>query len=635
MAPNGGYWGKMIEVDMTKGTFEITARHMQYVDEWIGARPLGMKMLWEALKDNPGIDPLGPDNVWMLIPGVVSGLPFCGASRYEVICKNGLTFAKESPYGDFGATVGNSAGGGQCGPAIRMAGYDMIYLTGKSATPKVLFINNDKVELLDGAKYAGLSVFAFEEQIKEEFGPEFKNVCCGPAAEAGVRFACTMAEIGRAAGRSGNGAVMWSKGLKGIVCYGDQQVPVADQAGLAAKIESIDQRVWGASGTYTNRRYGTASLLDTNGFNGNKPVRNHREGWDPFYLENGYVASETRYWVRHRACYACQLRCMKIGVVRSGKYKGSIAEGPEYESGQNISNALIETIEEASPIMEHADGLGFDIIGVGGLVAFALEAYENGVLTKANLGQELRWGNADDIIEFMKALCDKSNQRETIQWLRLGSGKAARNFDANVAKYPTKAVTGPNNAYYAMSCKGQEFAAWNAIGGGISRAQGYAISNRGACHVNGHNNMLRDIGTYCSFGANYGAAGQAELVNFILGFNWTNEQFTVDLAEKAWTLEKCFNLLNGFTRADDDLPARVFTADSQWAPHVGKFVPRTRADIAGAGYNPEGNTSQCFEDAITTYYTQRGWDPETGVPSDGRLRELGLNDVVPYLAKIR
>ncbi|MBQ9991846.1 MAG: hypothetical protein IJP33_00265 [Firmicutes bacterium] len=614
----GGYWGKLIEVDMTTGKVEITDRHMQYVSDYIGGHALGSKLLWEALKDKPGIDPMGPENVFMILPGPLGGIPIPGGgSRYNTICKSAMTQAKNSPYGENGATVAWSAAGGKFGPTLKMAGFDGIYVTGASATPKVLYVNNGEVELLDGSKYWGMSTHEFEETIQNEYGPMYKNCCVGPAAENGVRFACVMSETGRANGRGGTGAVMASKKLKGVIVNGTMPVPVANKEELLDKIKFYHNTIMASSNADVRRRWGTGSGLTQRSNMSVTSCRNHREGMNPYDDKIGIGVIHSEFWIRHRSCYGCPWRCMKIGVIRQGEHAGAIAEGPEYESAMNGANWLLDDMGEFAAIMEKLEGYGFDLIGLGGLVGYALEAYENGVITSKDIdGIKLEWSNGVEIMKFMDALV--SNHTNPIyDWFRRGSTYAALKIDAERKTDSVK---------YAMDSKNHSFAAHNVHGqeaatGYNGLEMGYAVGHRGACHINGvtpaamNNMMIRDMGVFCSFSTAYGAQGETDILNFIMGTSYTLDQMNY-IASRARNIEKVFNLREGFTVEDDTLPWRTFNDPYQWGPKKGALLPEDK-----------------FKETRKNYYTEMGWDPETGIPTKGKLQELGLEDLIPYLPK--
>jgi len=609
-----GYWEKLIEIDMTTGKVEITNRHMQYTEEYISGHPLAAKLLWEALKDNPGIDPYGPENPLMFMPGITGGSPFGGAaSRYVAYCKSGITQAKKPFFGEQSATIGYGTSGGKFGARLRQAGYDGIYITGISETPKYLYINNGTVELLDASEYWGMTQIAYEKAMQDKYGYQTTVVSIGPAAENGCAMSAIVSEAGRAAGRGGCAPVMGAKKLKGIVCYGDQPIPYKTTEGLAELVADIDNVQWSHAAIGYRRAFGSSASLTNNSDNGIESVRNHREGTNPHDDKIGTAAVIMNYFVRHRSCHACPLRCMKWGVQKTGKYKGTMAEGPEYESAMNGANWLIEDLGEFSAIMEYIEDRGYDLIGIGGTVGYALEAYENGVITSNDInGIKLEWGNADEIIKFMDAMI-YDTKNEIFEWFRHGTTYAMQKIDEK---------KGTNSSKFAIDVKGHSFAAHGVQGQpNYGRCITYSFSNRGACHMVGtsiaaQNTMhANNIGVMCSRGGNtpLGMKHFARIVNFITGRNLTEEDL-VTIGEKAWNIEKVFNMLNGFRREDDDLPRRSFEDALTWGPKAGAVVDE--AD---------------WEKNRNAYYEGRGWDPETSYPTAGKLQELGLDDLVPYV----
>lgn len=611
-----GYWEKLIEVDMTAGTVKTSDRHMKYVDEYIGGHPLAARLLWEALKDNPGVDPFGPDNVLMFMPGVTGGSPFAGtASRYVAYTKSGITQAKHPFYGEQSATIGYGTSGGKFSARLKMAGYDGIYITGISSTPKYLYINNGTIELCDAKDYWGMTASEFEQAMQAKYGYMTTTVCIGPAAENGCRQSALVSEAGRAAGRGGCAPVMGAKKLKGITVYGDQPLPYHTLEGLAELIDDIDNIQWSHPSMGQRRAFGSGASLTNNSDNGIESVRNHREGTNPNDDKIGCAAVMLNYWVRHRSCYACPMRCMKWGVQKGGKYKGTLAEGPEYESAMNGANWLIDDLGGFSAIMEYIEDRGYDLIGIGGTVGWALEAYEKGVITSKDInGINLEWGNADEILKFMDAMIyDKEN--EIFDWLRHGTSYTAWKIDA---------ARGTDSYRYAVDVKNHSFAAHGVQAQtSYGRAICYSFSNRGACHMVGNNIAAQNTmyanntGVMCSRSGNtpLGMKHYSRVLNFITGKNWTPEEL-VSLGEKTWNLERVFNILNGFRREDDDLPRRAFDDALTWGPKAGKVVDEVD-----------------WEKNRIAYYEERGWDPETAYPTAGKLQELGLDDVVPYLNK--
>ena len=611
----GSYWERMIEVDMTAGTAKVTNRHMQYVDEFPLGRPLGYRLLWEALMDKPGYDRFGPDAPFIIMSGVMTGHPFPGLSRYECMCKSGATYAVNSPYGDGAATFGHAAGGSSFGAALRWSGHDCIYVTGKSATPKYLYINNMDVKLLDATEYWGMNIADLETAIFKKYGYQHKVTAIGPAGESMNFSAALISEGGHAAARSGVGAVMGSKKLKAVVVYGDLVVPHANSdEDMRERVETVDQSVYARNVSGT-RRWGTANMLSTSNYSGTKCYKNHDGGWEP-HPERDCPGVETNFWVRHGCCYFCQARCVKMGVVNRGPFKGLIAEGPEYEDALISSNLCMETIQDVGAIMELRDSLGFDTISSGGLLGFAFEAFEKGDITTKMLGgnKTLKWGSAADARQLLQDLCTNFDY-EIYDWLRRGPSWAAWKI-------------GNNSIYYSMSSKNHPYPAWH-IAAQTGNAVTFAVTSRGACHMEGtpgtgaRNNIIRDMSITCVTPNGYysGANSKESLFSVLNGLSLEPAQWQ-NIALRAAYMAKIFNLREGFDRADDVIAPKNYENALKYGPPGATWL----------GFKVDKEVQQ---QAITTLYVNQGWD-HVGIPDDGHIREIGAIDwLLPVVADIR
>ncbi|MGF7186274.1 aldehyde:ferredoxin oxidoreductase [Desulfitispora alkaliphila] len=603
-----GYFEKMLEIDLSTGEFNNTDTHMQYVKQFVGGRGLGAKLLWERLKDKPpGFDALNPENPLMFLLGPSNGAPIPGPSRITVCAKSPYTKPLNSPY-EKASTVAWSCAGGLFAPELKMAGYDGVIFTGKADKPVYVVIDDDHVEIKDASHLWGKDCNETDKILRDEYGPEFKHMYIGPAGENEVLYASIMTEVNRAAGRSGMGCVMGSKNLKAVVVRGTKVVPVNDFTDVKNAKDMLFNEIKNWSGYEQWRRWGTAVMLSASSERGTQTTKNAHEATYEYHNEVGNVVADTKFWTRHSSCYLCPIRCMKHGVVPSGKYKGTIAEGPEYETGtMHGSNCYIRDFGGMMKSIQTADEMGLDSISAGSVVGFAMECYENGLLTKEDLGGiELNWGNADGAIELQKMIARKEGIGAL---LAQGTLRAAKEI-------------GNGAEEYAMQIKGQEIAAW-----GIRVNQGFAIvygtSTRGACHQVGPNVLIQhercmcDILVICRF-VYYGIGSDPLLkaFNAITGWNYSREEF-LQVAERTWNLEKVFNAREGFKREDDYVPNRYHT-------------PITYGPHAGATITPEEQ-----EKHLDDYYTDRGWDLETSYPTEEKLRELGLDDLIPVIQELR
>jgi aldehyde:ferredoxin oxidoreductase len=602
-----GYMGKILEIDLTSRKIATIDTDMKIAEKFVGGRGMGAKFLWDRVK-TPGLDPLSPENPLMFWTGPLTGTPIIGPSRLTICTKAANTSPLSSPYPK-ASTLAWSCVGGQIAPEIKFAGYDGIIVTGKSEKPVYVVINNDKVEIKDAGELWGKTTNDTDLLLRKELGPQFKSLYIGPAGENLVKFSAIISEGSRAAGRSGVGCVMGSKKLKAVCVRGTNVVPVANMEALLKLRQEMFSTVenWNAYDQW--RRWGTASMLMASSQSGTMVTKNYREGSYDQVEKIGAPLVEKEFWVKHRACYQCTLHCMKIGQVATGKYRGTIAEGPEYETGTlHGSNCLVSDMGGMMKSIAIADDLGMDSISAANTMSFVMELYEKGILTSADLdGIEMKWGNCDGMI----ALQEKIAKREGIGDLLAEGTKVAA---AKIGKGAEK---------YAMQVKGQEMAAW-----GIHAAHGNAIvygtSNRGACHQVGptveeqQRRTMCDTLVICRF--LYYGTGTAmfqKALNTVTGWNLDDAAF-FKVADRIWNQEKVFNLREGFRRADDYVPKRFTTEPLTVGPKAGAVLP------------PEEQ-----EQLLDEYYTKRGWDVKTSIPGEAKLKELGLDDLIPTVQGLK
>lgn len=599
--------GKILEVDLTSGSIKTVETNPDDARNFLGGNGLGAKILWDRLKD-PGVDPLGPDNIFMIMLGPLTGTSVPGGSRFVTVCKSPLTAPLNPPHPK-ASGISYATGGGAFAPELKMAGYDGIIVTGKSPKPVYLFIDDDKVELRDASHLWGKGTDQTDILMRQELGDDFRTVMVGPAGENAVPMACVVTESTRAAGRAGTGAVMGSKNLKAIAVRGSKVVPLADAKSVMELRRKMLDNVpnWGRIARW--RRWGTTSSLTSNNDLGLWATKNHREGsYEGHDLIAGPIVEET-FWVRHRSCVGCPMYCMKLGVVPSGPYKGTIAEGPEYESGTMLgSNLLMKDLYGEMKVIAVADDLGLDNISAGNVIGFVMEAYEKGLVTKSDLGGvEATWGNVEATIELLNMMAYKKGFGEVM-------GRGTRAVADKV---------GGDSRKFAMEVKNHGFAA-HGTQANPPRAIGYATANRGACHLvafdpKGQNSQHVDNAlVICRFvsGSAGGPNVYVPVLNAITGWNLTVEQY-MEIGERIWNLEKMFNVRNGFRREDDYMPDRVFTEPLTYGPKKGAVLVKDQ-----------------FTQSLEQYYKDRGWDVKTSVPTPDKLRSLGLNDAAELAASL-
>lgn len=593
-----GQYGVLLDINLTTGVINKTQISKEDLKNFSGGRGLGMKILWDRIKD-PGIDPLGPENPLCFMPGPFSGLPIPSSSRTCVVAKSPRTSPLNKKY-PHASTVSYANMGGFFGPEVKFAGYDGIIVMGKSESPVYILIEDDKVQIMNARHYWGMGTEHFDKILIDKYGKGYQSCYIGQGGENLVSYASVLNTAARAAGRGGVGAVMGSKNLKAIVVKGSQQPNLAKHKmylDLLDKVRTAFREDTEGVGHW--REGGTANALQYSSDNGTMAVRNYREGTFKEIDMINTKAARTQIWKRDFACFSCHLACKKSGFAK-GAYGGIIHDGPEYETGTMVgANLLISDLAGLNKIIYVCDDYGIDIITAGNVLGFLMEAREKGMIDINYLdGIDLKWGDVDSSI----AMIHKIVKREGI---------------GRLASIGVKALAediGQGSEAFAIHVKGHELAAWNVNTNAERMMITYATANRGACHLNSSSpsrqdhSALQDSLGACSFASDWykDETSYRNFIEAITGAEMSDEEFS-RIGERIFNLERMFNCREGFDRADDKLPERFFTDAHTYGK--GEGVLATHAD---------------FEGWIEKYYTDRGWDVKTGKPSAEKLTELEL-----------
>lgn len=606
-----GWTGKLLRVNLTKGTSAIESIPQQWLREYVGGRGLAARYLMEEM--DPTADPLSPENVLIFANGPLTGTPVpCGA-RYMVVTKGAQTGA---------ITTSNS--GGHWGPELKFAGYDLLIIEGRAPKPSYLFIYDDHVEIRDAAQYWGKGVFATEDGLRKETGlPNLRVSCIGPAGENLVRFACIMNDKHRAAGRSGVGTVMGSKNLKAIAVRGTGGVDIADPAAFMKSVWKMRAEMQDSPGRKSFSELGTAATIDLTQSFGGLPTRNFLQGqFEEYENLNGNTIKDTRL-VTNKACFACTIACGR--VCRLGEHSDKFlvnthprnwkqaGEGPEYEAawalGADTGVGDLDAVLKANWL---CNDLGMDPISMGATLAAAMELYETGVIGDDEVELPLRFGSGEALVRMVEATAYREG------------------FGDEIAEGAKRMGDKFSHPEVFMGVKGQEFPAYDPRGfQGMGVA--YATCNRGACHLRAWTPGPESSGQFdphvpegkgewvaheqdrttahdntgiCLF---VGAAN-GPLEKFVpsvaaaTGVPFTYDEF-LKIGERTWNLERLWNLKAGFTKADDNLPKRLLKDAHKSGPSAGVTVN--------------------LDAMLPAYYRERGWDDE-GVPTQDKLAELGL-----------
>ena len=610
------YAGKFLRVDLTHSTWREETISDEQVRKWLLGSGFAARLYYDEM--DVALDPLDPCSPLLIFNGVLTG------TFAPTGCRS--SWCGRSPQ----TGIWNEANlGSHWGAELRFAGLDGLVVTGRTEKPSYLWINglDNTVELRDASHLWGMDYFETADALLSETDRRAQVAGIGPAGENMAKIAGIMGGPSfyvRAAARGGMGAVLGSKHLKAIVVRGNVRPQYANQKAFRDLIK--EQNTFIKENAVAMSNFGTAGGIMATEKYGDMPVRNWTLGsWD----EAEMVAGQTlygKYLVTHTHCYACPIGCGKAVEVAEGEYQSPLGEGVEYETVAGFAgltcNANIESVVLANSLCNR---YGLDTISTSSVIAFAMEAFERGLIGPEHTGGiDLRFGNAEAIIGMIEKIAHRRDIGDT---LAEGVREAARRI-------------GKGTEAFAIHVKGLEVP-YHDPRAFFSMAVNYATANRGACHLealtywNGYAPHLPDLGYPETIPYHESNAGQAkmaydhqnyfsvynplglckfiakarigpqrltEIVNGALDWNWTTED-VLTVGERLFQLKRLINLRLGVTRADDMLPHRL-TAEPRPSGHAAGVVPDLRV-------------------MLPAYYQLRDWD-EKGTPQGARLRELGL-----------
>ncbi len=614
----GGYSGKILRVNLSDSKISTENTDDVFCRKYLGGSGFITYFLLKELKQ--GADPLGPENKLIFALGPVTGTAMIGGGRNAVGTKSPLS-----------GCIALSEVGESWGAELKRAGYDAIIIEGKADKPAYLWVHDGEASLRDAGHLWGKNTKETQETIRAELGDDKVRLAqIGPGGEKMVSFACIMNGLCDAAGRGGTGAVMGSKNLKAVAVRGHKAPRVADPERLREMVK------WMRENLTTSPRFKELSEWGTGGpslemtmLEGNLPVRNFRDGlFEGINNISGRVMKETM-WDGTDGCFACPVRCKKRVKFDEPYPVDPDYGGPEYETMAALgSDCGVDNLKAVVKGGELCNAYSLDTISTGGVIAFAMECFERGLLsTKDTGGIELRFGNDEAMLKCIELIA----RRE-------GFGDLLANGSAWLARR-----IGNQSEDFAIQVKGVEAGQHEPrLKPGLGL--GFMVDPHGADHVlnmvmNFDNEMMMkplrplgllevlngdDIGprkvalfklvqlknevfnclVMCAFmPLNYQQI--AELVEMVTGWD-TGVMEQLRVAERILTMARLFNIQQGFTADDDRLPKRF-------------FQPKTDGVLADKPLDPEK-----MEKAKRYYYTLMGWDADTGVPLPEKLEELGI-----------
>src|SRR4030042_687444 len=398
-----GYMGKLLFVDLTTGKFHEEELTENLARSFIGGYGIGARMLYEKM--NKGTDPLGPENVIGFMPGPFTGPKVGTSCRFTVVTKSPLT-----------GYWGDSNCGGYFAEALKACGYDGVFFTGRSSKPVHFHLEDNKPMLRDASHLWGMNTQETEETIRKEIvNPRLRLVCIGPAGEKKSLITAIITEAGRAAGRSGVGAVMGSKNLKAFSAQGNLKVLVARPDDVKRlNRQMIDELKQPNDPARTYMKYGTCGNVASCVESQDAPLQNWKginEQVFPVKERAAKISDENviRYQTKKFACGSCPIACGGIVSLTGDRWILKDVHKPEYETlisfGALCLNDDIESIIKCNDI---CNLYGMDTISAGATIAFAMECYENQLITKDDTGGiDLTWGHGEGVVKRLQSMAER------------------------------------------------------------------------------------------------------------------------------------------------------------------------------------------------------------------------------------
>ncbi len=619
-----GYMGKFLDVDLTKQEFEDLPLSEELTRDYIGGYGIGVKILFDRMK--PNVDALGPDNILGLLTGPMTGTPCIEGNRFVAVCKSPLT-----------GTWGDANCGGTFGPHMKFAGYDGLLFTGIAENPTYLLIEDGEASLHDASDLWGLDSNETEDILIDRHGRGTQVASIGQAGENLSLIACIMNDKGRAAGRSGVGAVMGSKKLKAVVVKGKAQVPIPN----ITKARETRRRMLKEAneGLYDFfHGTGTLGLTSPSAMSGDSPVKNWGgvgvvELVDQYDMSGATGPAVNASMEKKYACWHCPVACGAESIDGSDRGEFAFPKGthrPEYEtmgafgtmSGNNNLDSLIA-------FNHWCNQYGLDTISTGATISFAIECYENGLLTKEDTdGIEMTWGNASSILQSLHAIGRREDGLGDL--LADGSKVAAERISQGSEQYAVQ-IDGEElpmhdpkldigfGASYTLDPTPGRHTIWSP--GNSVKFEGMPqlpedkmqAAGRGPRHKVAHefSHAMNSAGM-CYFVTTMAPSERLpEWINLVTGWDMTPEEL-MEAGERIGNLRMAFAVKHGNNPAGREVLGRI----------IGD-PPQTAGPLEGVTVDVDTMRKEWFEEA--------GWDPETSVPSRDKLESLGLADVADAL----
>ncbi|NQU24067.1 MAG: aldehyde ferredoxin oxidoreductase family protein [Candidatus Nealsonbacteria bacterium] len=616
-----GTMGKILVVDLNTQEISVETPGDDLYYDYLGGYGLGAYYLWKLQK--PGVDPLGPDNLLGFFAGLLTGTAGITSNRYVVVAKSPKT-----------GTFGDANSGGSFGPAMKGAGFDGVIFKGQSEKPVYLLLKDGQAELVPADDWWGLDSHDVEDKAQELYGKDARSACIGPAGERLSLLSCIINDKGRAAGRSGLGAVMGSKKVKAIVAVSGGEISMADPDGMKRAMKEHRDFMKQQGFYEVLNQYGTSGIAAAACASADTPIKNWTGSPDDFptvtkISDDAVAVYRQKKW----GCWKCPIACGGLMKVDDGPY-ASEGHRPEYETLGAFGTMCLND-DPASIILcnELCNRFGLDTISVGCTIAFALECYEKGLITTADTdGLELTWGNAAAIVELTRQIAQGTGFGARV----LGNGmkaaaeqigKGADEFAVHIegeelpmhdprlnpglaTSYKMDATPGRHTQMSAWTVEG-EFCAAGLITEPFDK---YKYTGKGEVHrtVSAHHHVNSAAGM-CMFGWSVlKAECLTDSLTCVTGRKYTLAD-AQKIGDRIAALRMAFNVREGVRNIDFKIPPRM----------IGD-PPLTAGPVAGVTVD--------IDTQIREYLEAMGWDTKTGAPTKETLERLGLDYVAAELA---
>ena len=598
-----GYMGKILFVNLSTGEIKEEKPEESLYQDFIGGYGIGARILYSRQKG--GVDPLGPENILGLVTGPLTGTPATFAGRYAVVAKSPLT-----------GGWGDANSGGNFAPQIKFAGYDAVFFNGIAEKPVYLFLDNGKAELRDAGHLWGKDCFETEDTLRAELGEGVESVCIGPSGEKLSLISCIITRRGAAAGRSGLGAVMGSKKLKAVAARGQQEVPIFDiEAVNKLRKEHIAAMKNSRGGMETMERfhkYGTSHVAEGFAPAGNTPVKNWGGiGVVDFPDSSGLSGDAAIANIdRRTGCWHCPIGCE--GRLKEGKGEYKYPAGTrrvEYETQASFGTMCLNNNTESINMLNHlCNCYGLDTISGGTTIAFAIECYENGLITRKDTdGIELTWGNHQAIVAMTEKMVKREGFGDVLaDGVKVAAGKIGKGAEE-----------------YAVHIGGQELGMHDPKFPSFpeaSSAARYQMDATPGRHTQmsfgppGFEKQVTNACGWCIFSDLVGGNSMKYITGFmsaVTGWDRSTDEL-LKCGERIANMRHVFNLREGINPLEHKVHGRI----------IGR-PPQEEGPLAGITANIEAQV-----------YWGLGaldWSRVTTKPSRNKLLELGLDDVAEEL----